>query len=288
MIKNLIVLLFIALPQISQAQEFMRLFKNSKPIIAAIMVERLQKNSYEKTEQWLLEQGRIATEGKMDGLLVEFRGGGILSREIPEWELKMMSDLTSKVISTYPQLVVGVEILWHFPGATLQLAKMSQAKFVRIDFFSDDVIADDMTVPLDPEGLIQYRKKLDAENIALLTDIQVKYSKMIDPKISMTTSASRAQSLGSNGIIVSGAKSGSSPDTKRLKIARKGVRSIPLVIGSGFSLENAPDILPIVDVVIVGTSISEKTGGPLLPNKVSALMTYVNEFRKNKSYKKDL
>lgn len=288
MMKSLIALLFITLPQASQAQEFMRLFKNSKPIIAAIMVERLDKTSYDKTEQWLLEQGRIATEGKMDGLLVEFRGGGILSRTIPDWELRMMSDLTSKVIRRFPQLVVGVEILWHFPGATLQLAKMSQAKFVRIDFFSDDVIADDLTVPIDPEGLIQYRKKLEAENIALLTDIQVKYSKMIDPKISMSTSARRAQKLGSNGIIVSGEKSGSSPDTKRLKMARKGVRSIPVVIGSGFSLENAPDILPLVDVVIVGTSISEKTGGPLLPNKVDALMTYVNEFRKNKSYKKDL
>jgi uncharacterized protein len=288
MIKYVLAFLLLTLSMESQAQEFMRLFKNSKPIIAAIMVERLEKTSYEKTEQWLLEQGRIATEGKMDGLLVEFRGGGILSRHIPDWELKMMCDLTSKVIRSYPQLVVGVEILWHFPGATLQLAKMSQAKFVRIDFFSDEVIADELTVPIDPEGLIQYRKKIDAENIVLLTDIQVKYSKMIDPKISITTSASRAQSLGSNGVIVSGAKSGSSPDTKRLKTARKGVRSIPVVIGSGFSLENAPDILPVVDVVIVGTSISEKTGGPLLPNKVSALMTYVNEFRKNKSYKKEL
>lgn len=288
MIKNLLLLVFFAFPTLSEAQEFMRLFKNSKPIIAAIMVERLDKKSYEKNEKWLLDQARIATEGKMDGLLIEYRGGGILSREIPQWELQMMSDLTREVIATYPKLVIGVEILWHFPGATLKLAKMSQASFVRIDFFSDEVIADELNVPLDPEGLIQYRKLIAAENIALLTDIQVKYSKMVDPKISMSASASRAQRLGSNGVIVSGSKSGSSPDTKRIATARKGVRSIPVVIGSGFALDNASELLPLVDAVIVGTSISEKTGGPLLPEKVAALMTYVQDFRKNKSYKKDL
>lgn len=288
LMKYILLISFLSIPQFSQANEFMRLFKNSKPIIAAIMVERLDNKSYDKAEQWLLDQARIATTGSMDGLLIEYRGGGILSREIPEWELKMMADLTKKVITSYPNLVIGVEILWHFPGATLKLAKLSQASFVRIDFFSDEVIADELTVPIDPEGLIKYKKDLNAETVALLTDIQVKYSKMIDPKVSLSTSATRAQKLGSNGVIVSGSKSGSSPDTKRIATARKGVRSIPVVIGSGFSLENAPNILPLVDAVIVGTSISQKTGGPLLPEKVSALMTYVQDFRKNKSYKKDL
>lgn len=252
------------------------------------MVERLEKDSFSKAEKWLLDQARIASAGKMDGLLVEFRGGGILSRDIPPWELQMMADLTKKVRESYPQLVIGVEILWHFPGATLKLAKMSDAAFVRIDFFSDDVEADKLSVPIDPQGLINYRNKLKAENIFLLTDIQVKYSKMKNTKISISKSAQKAQEFGSNGVIVSGTKSGSSPDIQRIANARKGVTSIPVVIGSGFSLDNAKDILPLVDAVIVGTSISEKTGGPLLPEKVSSLMSFIIEFRKNKKSTKSL
>lgn len=284
-------------PYAAGANEFMRLFKNSKPVVAAIMVESLKRDSYPQAEQWLLDQARIAKNGKMDGMLIEYRGGGILDRDIPQWEMEMMSALTRKVISSYPELVVGVEILWHFPGATLKLAKASGAKFVRVDFFSDDVEADIskdktepnfVTVPLDPEGLIKYRKDLQAEHIALLTDIQVKYSKMLNSKIAIDQSAKNAQKLGSDGVIVSGAQSGSSPDLKRLGKARKGVRSIPLIVGSGFSSSNAPEILPLVDAVIVGTSISAKTGGPLLPEKVSELMSFVNEYRVNKSYKKHL
>lgn len=236
-----------------------------------------------------MDQARIAKAGKMDGLLIEFRGGDILSREIPQREMDMMATLTQKVVATHPELVIGVEILWHFPGATLKLAKASKAKFVRIDFFSDEVEAENgITVPIDPEGLVKYRKTLQAEDIHLLTDIQVKYSKMLNPKISLKDSAKTAQNLGSDGVIVSGAKSGSSPDLKRLANARKGVRSIPVVIGSGFSMENAPEILPLVDAVIVGTSISEKTGGPLVPTKVDELMKFVNDYRVNKSYKKHL
>jgi uncharacterized protein len=283
MLKQILLPLCILITFPAHAADFIRQFKNSKPIIAAIMVERLEKDSYPKAEKWLKEQAEIASAGDMDALLIEFRGGGILSREIPQWELQMMSDLIRKTIKDFPQLVIGVEILWHFPGSTLKLAKMSGASFVRIDFFSDAVVADEKAVPIDPEGVIKYRKDLDAENIFLLTDIQVKYSKMIDPKISMTASAKNAQAQGSDGVIVSGAKSGSSPDTKRLKLARKGVRTLPVVIGSGFSIDNAKEILPLVDAVIVGTSISEKTGGPLLQTKVNALMSYVRTYRKHHS-----
>lgn len=244
------------------------------------MVQPLNKMAYAPTEKWLLEQATIAANGKMDGLLIEFRGGGILGRDIPPWEIEMMSELTQKVIQLYPQLVIGVEILWHYPGATLQVAKTAKAAFVRIDFFSDAVIADKLTVPIDPQALLKYKKQIAADNVFLLTDIQVKYSKMINSKISISESAAQAEKSGSDGVIVSGAKSGTSPDTERLIQARKNLKSIPIIIGSGFSIDNAATILPHVDAVIVGTSISEKTGGPLLIDKVSALMNFVDSFRK--------
>lgn len=261
--------------------DLQKIFPKPKPIIAAIMVESLAKISLEEAEKWLILQAEIASRHKMDGLLIEFRGGGILSRDIPQKELKQMAALTQKVISQYPQLVVGVEILWHFPGSTLKLAKMAQASFVRVDFFSDSVIADNIEVPIDPAALIKYRKNLDAQDILLLTDIQVKYSRMLHPHISLEESAQKAKALESDGVIVSGSQSGTSPAVKNLISAKKGAGDLPVVIGSGFSIKNAPEILPHVDAVIVGTSISEKTGGPLLPDKVAELMSFVEKFRES-------
>lgn len=264
----------------SASVEFLNLFKNKKPAIAAIMVDG-QINApeeFQKNQNWVIEQAKIAENGGMDGFLLEFRGGDILDKDISSQQLEQMVDLTKKLISS-TSLVVGVEILWHFPGSTLLLAKNSGAKFVRIDFFSDRVVANKMEVPIDPQSLLAYRKKIGAESVALLTDIQVKYSKMINPQITIGESAMTAQSSGSDGVIVSGSESGTSPKADKLKKTKSARLKIPVIIGSGFSSENAPELLPYLDAVIVGTSISQKTGGPLLSEKVVQLMEKVKKSR---------
>ncbi len=281
--KQLFFLLLICIaPSWSFAADFLKLFPQKKPIIAAIKGESVfqSQEQLEKAKKWVLEQAEIAHKNGMDGFLLEFEGGGILDKDISAQQMAAMVDITQATILHVPQLVVGVEILWHFPGSTLKLAKDSGARFVRIDFFSDEVQAAGHRVPIDPQGLIAFRKKLGAENIALLTDIQVKYSKMLDPKIRIEESAARAQKLGSDGVIVSGAKSGSSAESTKFLKVQRAMSPFPILTGSGFSLENAALVLPFVDAVIVGTSISEKTGGPLIPEKVKALMTYVNEYRR--------
>ncbi len=260
--------------------EFLNLFKNKKPVVAAIMISIDWKthDDFLKSQAWAIEQARIASDGGMDGILVEFRGGEILDRLLAKSDLEKMSALTKAVISSTP-LVVGVEILWHFPGSTLWLAKESGAKFVRLDFFSDEVIANKMRVPIDPKALMEFRQKMNAQSVAILTDIQVKYSKMIDPSIPIQRSAVKAQTFGSDGVIVSGSKSGSSPDVAKIRKTRTKELSIPVIIGSGFSQENAEKLLPHLDAIIVGTSVSQKTGGPLLKDKVTELMTIVKKSR---------
>jgi predicted TIM-barrel enzyme len=173
-------------------------------------------------------------------------------------------------------VVIGVEILWHFPEETLKLAKESGAKFVRTDFFSDKVIADGKPVPINPEKLLKYKKKIKADDVYLLTDIQVKYSEMVDKKITVKQSAETAIKKGSQGIIITSEKSGTPPSVERVSLAKQGLSNgVPLVIGSGFNKDVAKDLVPLVDAIIVGTSISVKTGGPLIPEKVKELVSTV-------------
>lgn len=281
--KYLLAFTILILGQIaSAAPDLLKMFPVKKPVIAAIkgQVDFNTDEEFQKSKTWIIRQAEIAQENNMDGFLLEFEGGGILDQDITPRRLALMTDVTRAVIEKFPKLVVGVEILWHFPGTTLMLAKNSGAKFVRIDFFSDRVLAAGREVPIDPKALMKFREKIGANDVALLTDIQVKYSQMVDRKITIAQSAQTARGAGSDGVVVSGAKSGSSPDTTKLLQTQRAVTPLPVLIGSGFSLENAPLVLPYVDAIIVGTSISEKTGGPLLPEKVKALMTFVIESRR--------
>ena len=273
----------------AQQKNFLSLFKEQKPIIAAIMVEKdlSTDKKYQEALKWSLEQLKIAEQQKMDGILFEFRGGKIMEPPMDPKRFSKMVSLSQELVKAAKTVVVGVEILWHFPKDTLLLAKKSGASFVRIDFFSDEVIADKKKVPLNPKEIIQYKNKIGAQDVYLLTDIQVKYSKMVDPKIPLSASAKKALSLGSDGVIVTSTKSGSAPGPERPQSAKQGAKSSPVVIGSGFSYKNAESLLKYADAAIVGTSISVKTGGPLLPKKVEKLMNVVRDYRKQqKSVKK--
>lgn len=279
-----IVSVFFIAQSVLAKNDFLSLFKEKKPIIAAIMVEKdlSTPEKYQKALRWSLDQLRIAESLGMDGILFEFRGGKILKPKLDPQRYKKMVAISKALTLKAKSIVVGVEILWHYPKETLLLAKDSGAQFVRIDFFSDEVIADKEKVPLNPKEIIAYRKSIGAEKVALLTDIQVKYSKMVNTKIPLSASAKKALSLGSDGVIVTSTKSGSAPGPERPKDAKKGAGVSPVVIGSGFSYKNAESLLQYADAAIVGTSISVKTGGPLLPKKVSKLMGVVNKYRSEK------
>ena len=59
-------------------------------------------------------------------------------------------------------------------------------------------------------------------------------------------------------------------------------RSLKVIIGSGLNFENAHALLRYADAAIVGTSISTKTGGTLIPEKVKQLMKVVKGLRGEK------
>jgi predicted TIM-barrel enzyme len=263
--------------------DFMQLFGgDTKPLIAAIMVNADEKEAgaKDKAVKWTLEQLKIAEDNGMQGFLVEFRGGEILTPKITKEKYQLMVDILKDVIAHSKKAVIGVEILWHYPEESLKLAKDAGAKFVRTDFFSDHVLADGKPVPINPEALLKYKKKIGAQDIILLTDVQVKYSEMVDKKITIKESTETAIKKGSQGIIVTSDKSGTPPSVERVSLARQGLsKGVPLVIGSGFNKDVAKDLIPLVDAIIVGTSISVKTGGPLIPEKVKELVETVAKLK---------
>ncbi|MBT5093953.1 MAG: hypothetical protein HOM21_06915, partial [Halobacteriovoraceae bacterium] len=261
---------------------FKDIFKGPKPILAAVMLEgdlTTEKNRKAVLKK-ALDQLKIAQDEGVDSILYEFRGGGILKPAVTDLKLNRMVAITKEIIKRAKNVVIGVEILWHYPEDTLKLAARSGAKYVRVDFFSDDMIADGTRVPLNPEGLKVLQKKLGAEKIALFTDIQVKYAKMVDKNITVAQSAARAEILGSQGMIVTGEKSGHPPQPGYVARSRKGITNSNIIIGSGFDFKNAKGLMQHADAAIVGTSISTKTGGVLIPAKVRKLMKVVREIRK--------
>jgi membrane complex biogenesis BtpA family protein len=263
------------------ASDFDMIFPINRPILAAVMLDGEYETPAGKTAalEKALAQLKIAQDEGVDSILFEFRGGEILTPAITKNNYAGMLEITKTLVAQAKNVVIGVEILWHYPKETIRLAKESGAKYVRLDFFSDEVIADGKPVPINPAELMAYKQKIGADDVVLLTDIQVKYSTMMNPNITITESATTAERAGSKGVIVSGKASGNSPNGERVRLAKLGVNQAKVIIGSGLDYENAPELLQYADGAIVGTSISTETGGVLVPAKVRLLMEVVRRLR---------
>lgn len=257
---------------------FTDLFPNKKPIIAVINVQGLpgQKNfvSMEKSIKDALDQLKILEEEGVDGALFENVDGDFSST--PEMTAAM-AVIVHEAVKHAKKVVIGIEILWHDPVASLAIAKASGAKFIRTDFWIDKMKAGKRIVDEKPKKILEYAKKIGADDVLIFTDIQVKYAEMLDKKKSITTSAKQALASGSAGAIVSGPKSGMAPDLEKLKKAK--LDGFPLILGSGTSTQNIRELLGVADAAIVGTSVSTKTGGVLVKEKVREYMALVKEIR---------
>lgn len=259
---------------------FQSLFPMPKPVIAVINLTGLpgapEFVSMEHSVHQALEQLKILEEEGVDAVLFENVDGDFSAT--PELTAAM-TRIVSEAVKAAPSMIVGLEVLWHDPKASFAIAVASGAKFIRTDFFADVMKADGRIVDVDTVDLLNYRNRIGAEKILILTDIQVKYATMIDPTKTITQSALDARDKGSDGVVVSGPKSGVPPSVERVAEANRADSALPVILGSGTNPENVKELLGVADAAIVGTSISTKTGGVIVREKLQRYMKAVRELR---------
>ena len=163
-----------------------------------------------------------------------------------------MTRITRSVVQESESVSVGCEILLNDPRASLAVARMSGAAFIRTDYFVDRMTRPEYgEFSIDPDGLIEYRRKIGAEHVLILADIQVKYATMIEPR-PLAESARLAKEKGADAVVVTGDASGRAPTAEQLREAAQG---LPVLIGSGLNPDNAAGLLAECDGAIVGTAL---------------------------------
>lgn len=176
------------------------------------------------------------------------------------------------------KIVLGTEFLINDPKASLAVAKAVGHSFIRTDYFVDNMARPEYggRMHIDPVGLIEYQKKIGASDIALYTDIQVKYATMLD-KRSLYESAVLAKEHYSDGVIVSSHETGIAPNLSDLESIQSSRTGIPVIIGSGLAHSNLNAIFPLCDGAIVGSALMSNTRMDY--DKVASFMDIVQSLR---------
>jgi hypothetical protein len=240
-----------------------KLFRTSRPIIGAIHLPPLlgypEFPGFDVAIQNALHDLRTLERGGVNGVIFENNYDIPHTVSVSPAVVSAMTRIGNALRSA-TKLPMGVSVLWNDFQAALSIAKTLDFQFVRVPVFVDTVKTDYGVIKGDAKAVRVFRKSLDAENIALFTDIQVKHAELLS-KRSLAASARLAVRNGADALIVTGKWTGNAPHIDDLEDVRTAVHDFPILIGSGLGLDNATSLLRVADGAIVSTALKKETPG---------------------------
>lgn len=268
---------------LAATKRFSDLFPGKKPILGVVNIAPLSGEEghpgMRKVISEAIRQMEILERNGVDAVLFE---NGFSSPHRLTASRQNIVDLTKVMVTAVKKaksIIIGFEFLLNDPKASLKIAKDSGATFIRTDYYVDRMTREEYgEMWINPEEVLAYRKEIEAEHILILTDIQVKYATMLDPKKTIAQSAQHARRKKSDGIVVSGSATGSAPAVKKVCDAKKGAGKLEVIMGSGTTHENLWQLFKCADGAIVGTDMM--TGSIIVDWKVKRFMRSVRKYRR--------
>lgn len=192
----------------------------------------------------------------------------------PETRAHFMELLENLIPETH--LPWGVAPLWNDYEFGFAACKKLGGVMVRVPVFVDSVETAYGKFYANPAAVLAARTKAQAENVAILADVQVKHATMLEPR-PFIESVREAKEAGADGIIITGQWTGDPPSVEQCEQVKGEAGDVAVLTGSGMTTENIRQFAPFIDATIVGTAFKEgeidlsKREGP---NVVAAALRY--------------
>lgn len=231
---------------------------NNKPIIGMIHLLPMPgtpayQGSIDQIIATALAEAEIYQKAGIDVLMLENM------HDLPYLKNKVGAAVTTTMsIAAYEvkkrtNLPCGIQILAGANQQALAVAKAANLDFIRAEGFVFGHLADEGWIDAQAGALLRYRKQIEANDILVLCDIKKKHSAhALTADIDIAETAKAAEFFRSDGVIVTGSATGTSANLAELKAVKAAV-NIPVLVGSGITLDNVADYLPHCDAMIVGS-----------------------------------
>ncbi len=206
----------------------------------------------------------VLEKSGMDAIIIENMGDNPFG-VVMDTEQSCALAAISAVVAQNVKIPIGIDAAMNDYKTSISIAKAIDGAFVRIPVFVDTVeFFGGIITPCARQAML-FRKNLQAEDIKILADIQVKHTHMVLTHVSIEDSAKAAESCGADAIIVTGTHIGVETPIEIIQRVRK-VTKLPLIAGSGVKTTNIKEQLSVADGAIVGSSLKE---GGIIENPIS-------------------
>lgn len=217
--------------------------------------------------------------GGVHGIIVENHGDipfakpDDLGQETPAM-MAVIADHIRRGVS----LPVGVNILANAARPAIAAATASQARFIRVNQWANAYVANEGIIEGEAARATRYRAWLRANHIKIFADVHVKHGAhaiVADRTIEEMTRD--AEFFDADVVIATGQRTGDAASLDEAQ-AIKRATWLPMLIGSGVTIDNVPELLTIADGVIVASSLKEDGvwWTPVSEAKVTRFMENVN------------
>jgi hypothetical protein len=187
--------------------------------------------------------------------------------------------LAVKRISTICDLPIGVNVLRNDGMTALSVAATAGAQFIRVNVLSGAMVTDQGLIEGEAHALHMYRRVLSAQgSVRILADVMVKHASPLGQGNDIAQAAKDTVLRGlADGVIVSGAATGSPPNWDDLNAVRQALPETPILVGSGANVDNCSALLATANGIIVASSLKRQglVENPIDVERVRALVKAV-------------
>jgi membrane complex biogenesis BtpA family protein len=197
-------------------------------------------------------------QGGVHGLIVENHGDIPFAK--PEdigHETAAMMSVVADHVRREIDLPVGINVLANGAKTAIAVAKASGASFIRVNEWANAYVANEGLVEGAAGEVMRYRSWLHARDVSVFADVHVKHgAHAIVGDRSIPELTRDVEFFGADAVIVTGQRTGDAAMSDEVETIRRAT-SLPLLIGSGVTIENVQALLEVADGVIIGSSLKE-------------------------------
>jgi len=264
-----------------------KLTQRAKSVIGMVHVRALPGTPrYEKAvaevAQVAVEEARQLEAAGFDAVRVEnMHDMPFLKRQVGPEIVAAMAVIVKAVVDAV-KVPVGVQVLAGANKEALAVAAAAGARFIRVEGLLFAHVADEGLIESDAGELFRYRRMIDAQHVLILADIKKKHSShAITGDVSLRDTASAAEFIGADAVIVTGTATGRPTSLTDLAEAEQGSQ-LPVLVGSGATPEMLRELWHAADGIIVGSYLKRdgNWSEPLDAGRIQRFMQAVTQLRK--------
>ncbi len=274
-------------------KKFYDLFNTDRAIIAMIHVAALPGTpahllNVKQIIKSALAEAAIYKKFGADSIMIENMHDTPYLKGSCGPEISTLMAIIGYEVKKFSKLPCGIQILAGANREAMAAAHSAGLDFIRAEGFVFGHLADEGIFESCAGDLMRYRKIIGADNIQVFTDIKKKHSShAVTSDITIEETAHAAEFFMSDAVIVTGAATGTEADPSEIERVKNNVK-IPVMAGSGVTIENLETYMNICDALIVGSHF--KTGGDwregVCPERVKSFMDKAVKFKKNRNERK--